>query len=578
MKTIFKIFKSIGKDNFFKSVKILLILVGIILLEFLGIYLIVPIVSLFMGNENKVIDYFSDYVFFNKNIGNFELAQLILILFLILTVFRICLYFYFDRKTVQYARSIEKTITLDIYKFIYSKSWKEILKNDNSSFVSSLLSDVPIFVSMGVLMSISVAKDILILSFTVIFVLFVNELYLLNLIVIFVFLSIAFSFLFKKKIKQYSLKYQNIIKLKFQCINEGILGLKDLKLSHNKNKIIESINNIENEITKISIFHRALRVFPRLFLELFIILFICSLFFFHFEDRADLINKIPSLTLLVFLTFRLLPFFSGINSNLQSIKQHSSQIEHVIDSLETLEEHKKSYRDNFIKTDEDFDFNKNTSDKLVIKNLFFKYDNDFIIKNLNLEVNSGNIIGIFGKSGSGKSTLLDLMLGLLKPNNGEIFYNKNNINLVPKSWNKLIGYISQSIFLFNDSIRNNIILEKSGEFNNVQLDNLIKKIELNTFISALPNGLDTKVGDLGKNLSGGQKQKIAFARVLYKNPNLIFLDEATNSIDEKTEDVILDYLNLIKKNKIIILITHSTRLFKYCDLLFELKDGELKLI
>jgi ABC-type bacteriocin/lantibiotic exporter with double-glycine peptidase domain len=572
IKIILNIFRSIGKKNFYKSFKIFLILVGIILLEFLGIYLIIPIVNLFLGNRTKSIEYFSNLLF-DESIDNFYLGKLILILFLFITFFRIILYFYFDRKTVTYSRSIEKDITLDLYKFIYNKPWQEILIKDHSSFTATLLSDVPIFISMGLLMSINIFKDLLILLFTILFIFFINELYLLNLIVIFIFLTVIFTLFFRDKVKEISLKHQNVIKFKFQIINEGILGLKDLKLFHNENRITNFINQSEDQITKISLFHRTLRVFPRLFLEFFIILFICSIFIFQLNDQIKLVDKIPSLTLFIFLTFRLLPFFSGINYNLQAIRQHSSQITSVIDNLKLLNKYKK----NFIKINDNININKtfkvSDNDKLILKNLFFKYDKDFIIKNLQLQVESGNIIGIFGESGSGKTTLLDLMLGLLKPGQGKILYNNNDINQV--GWKKIIGHVSQSIFLFNDSIKNNIILDNFSSYGDLELNNLMKILGLENFIKTLPNGLETKVGDLGKYLSGGQKQKIAFARVLYKNPNIIFLDEATNSIDEDTEDLIFNYLNSIKKNKIIILITHSSRLLKYCDKLFELKNGKL---
>jgi ABC-type bacteriocin/lantibiotic exporter with double-glycine peptidase domain len=215
--------------------------------------------------------------------------------------------------------------------------------------------------------------------------------------------------------------------------------------------------------------------------------------------------------------------------------------------------------------------------KIQLVNISYKYndsDVDFVLENVNIDIFKNQVIGICGESGSGKTTLTDLILGLLKPTNGKILFNNININQHIESWNKFIGQVSQSIFLFNDTIKNNIILNDLN-FNKKKFLEIIKYLGMNNFFKNLPNGYNSFVGDVGKNISGGQKQKIAIARMLYKNPGLIFLDEATNSLDKQTEKDFLDVVYLLKSRKVIIIISHDESLLKNCDSIYKIFDSGL---
>ena len=180
---------------------------------------------------------------------------------------------------------------------------------------------------------------------------------------------------------------------------------------------------------------------------------------------------------------------------------------------------------------------------MVLSNVFFNYSSrkeNKVINNLNFKFKAGEIVGIFGKSGQGKSTILDLMMGLISPTKGDILYNgkniKNNLNTIQQ----VIGYVSQNVYLFDDTLLNNITFYDCIDFeNDKKLNEVISECNLNNFINNLPKKILTNVGNMGSNLSGGQIQRIGIARALYKNPKIIILDEATNSIDKETEKNIL---------------------------------------
>ena len=194
---------------------------------------------------------------------------------------------------------------------------------------------------------------------------------------------------------------------------------------------------------------------------------------------------------------------------------------------------------------------------------------------MNLELNENSIIGIQGDNGSGKSTLVDLIAGFIKPTNGKIIFNGQNIHDNIKDWRKLIGYVSQSQFLTSDTIKNNILFSKDQPFEEDKFENAIIKSGVKDFVSKMPKGIESEIGDLGLKLSGGQKQRITIARVLYKSPEVIILDEPTSAQDNKVEDYFLKVIKQLKSNKIIILISHSKTYILYVTKISEWKIKNL---
>ena len=184
-----------------------------------------------------------------------------------------------------------------------------------------------------------------------------------------------------------------------------------------------------------------------------------------------------------------------------------------------------------------------------------------------------------GSSGAGKSTLIDLIVGLLEPSEGEILVDGININESVKDWQRQIGYIPQEIYLLDDTIKANIAFGvTNNEFNQKDLYSAIESSQLAEFIKTLPDKENTQVGDRGIRLSGGQRQRIGIARALYNDPNLLVMDEATNSLDEKTEEEIMNSIYLMKGKKTILISTHKKSILERCDIIFRFDNGEITLV
>ena len=221
--------------------------------------------------------------------------------------------------------------------------------------------------------------------------------------------------------------------------------------------------------------------------------------------------------------------------------------------------------------------NEEKFDILEIKNINFKYPGSKmnVINDLSLDLKSGETIGFMGSSGAGKTTLVDIILGLLKPDSGEMLINGKKLDS-DKNWNLQVAYLPQEIFLLDASIKTNISFEIDDKLINLdKLNNALVNAQLKDMVKSQPNGIETIIGENGIKVSGGQKQRLAIARAFYHGRDILIMDEATSALDYETEKEIIDVLNKIKKNKTIIVIAHRMSTLKHCDKIFEIKNGKL---
>ena len=226
------------------------------------------------------------------------------------------------------------------------------------------------------------------------------------------------------------------------------------------------------------------------------------------------------------------------------------------------------------KRSNEFIFNKSIDLKNI--SLTYKSSHNASVSGVTLSIAHGTTTGIMGESGAGKSTLVDIILGLIKPSEGEVLVNGKNINSNVKGWQSLIGYVPQDIYLNDDTLRNNIALGVSpSEINNENIINSIRSAHIEDYINSLKDGLDTFVGERGVRLSGGQLQRIGIARALYHKPSLIIFDEATSSLDIETEKDVMKSIYEMNGEKTIIIISHRKSTLDQCNQIYYLRKGKL---
>ncbi len=274
---------------------------------------------------------------------------------------------------------------------------------------------------------------------------------------------------------------------------------------------------------------------------------------------------ISTLSIFAVAAFRLLPAFNRITGYINRITYGSSSLNAVYEDLLDVENLEKSDVDI---TDAKIQYEYN----IVIKNLFYSYPNTdtVVLNNINMTIPKNKSIAFIGASGAGKTTLADVILGLLTPDRGSILVDGVDIHDNMRAWQRQLGYIPQSIFLMDDTIRNNIAYGIAGEdIDEDRLNKAIEDAQLGELIEELENGLDTEVGERGVRLSGGQRQRIGIARALYRDPEVLILDEATSALDNDTESAIMEAVDNLGGKKTLIIIAHRLSTIKNCDFVYE---------
>ena len=563
-------FRFIFTKEFFKS-SIILIIMWIIfsILELIGISTIPLILSAFLDKNQlyQIPILHNFYSSFNlDNNENYLIYFFILIIFVffIKNLFFVFLVFV---ETKIY-KNISLTVKKKIFEYYFYLPFESHLKQNSSDVVRKITLDtgntITYFISF-----------LTFISQLILFSIIISFLFLNNFLVTFValgFFLIIFSLIYlysNDRLVKIGKEKQIITGEILKLINESINSIKEVIL-YNKNSFLNSIfskkqNQVQQTILKITLLKRI----PKSIYEFLSIVLISAMMLFLTRYNS-LEDSLVFVTLFVVSLLRLLPAINLCTLNISNMKATEYSFNLIYEKLNLIKKN-NLHEPQSLKSSEIF-FNS----KIEFKNTSFSYDKKEVFKNLNFIIPKNSVIGIYGESGSGKSTLVNLLCGLLNLRKGEILIDEKNINDVKNSWQSKIGYIPQDIYILDDSIRNNIIFNNEYNTNiNKDLKNVIDISQLNKLIDSLSDGLDTKVGDRGINISGGQRQRIAIARALYHKPDVLVFDEATNSLDEITENNLMDSIYAIK-GKTIIIISHNIKTLNRCEKIFKIESKSIK--
>lgn len=354
------------------------------------------------------------------------------------------------------------------------------------------------------------------------------------------------------------------------AIQESLKGIKNMILSNNHNFYIKSFSDVERPYRAKGGQNAYFLIFPRYLIEglgMIVIIFIILVNLLNSENPTDIL---PSIGVLALASQRLLPYLQQIYAAYSATKS-SSQI--IIDALDLLEQRisETSYYD----SKKELKFEK----EIELKNVSFNYpeSDKQVLKDISLKIKKNSMIGIIGTTGSGKTTFIDMLMGLIDPSDGELLvdgYPLKSGNL--SEWYKKILHVPQEIFISDSTILENIAL--GVDKNKIDMNRVkdsAKKAQLEDFILSLPLKYESKTGEIGNMMSGGQKQRLGIARSFYKGGELLILDEGTNALDMKTERNIIENIKDAKKEMTIVIVAHNLDTIKNCDQIIVLDEGRI---
>ena len=373
-------------------------------------------------------------------------------------------------------------------------------------------------------------------------------------------LFIVFKTISKKVVeagKSRNSHQESIYKTVFEALN----NIRVIKYMGNRKLLMSKLEEAANRFSKAYIFYHTARNVPRYLLEttgFSLVVFIVLYVLWAYEDPSSILTTLGAFAIAL---YRLLPSASRMALAYNQILFHKK-------SLEIIEAELQGKSENIDTKEIKFDSN------LTLKAVSFSYPNRDVLKNVNINIKKGQKVGFVGPSGAGKSTLVDLLTGLLPLEKGSLLVDGTPLKVENLgAWRRKTGYIPQSVFLFDGTALENISFGRKED--SAEMDKVLKSANLQEFLSD-KEGLNTHVGDFGAKLSGGQRQRIGIARALYGNPEILVMDEATSSLDEKNAKSILEQIITTCEGKTLLAIVHDVKLLKDFDVVYEVDKNGVK--
>ena len=560
---MFKIFNLLDQNNKISFYYLVFLMFLVSVLEIINISLIIPIIYSLSDVDLhtkyffiKYFDQLSDFISFDKKL------YLFLILFIFFFLIKNLFLLYYHYHEGKFIYNNQENISKRLLNFHLNKEYSFYAENNSADFINKISKESNQF-SNALNSYVVLFSEIIFLSLLSSFILF---LFLKEFTIIFgltILFSLILFFLLSKKIKLLGKSRQHYEYLRIKNLQEIFGGIKEIKFYKKEFFFLIKYSLVSDYLSKLYSNWHLLGRLPRIYYETLILILICSILFIMVISGKSSTDIITFLGIVVAVAFRIVPSANKILSSANTLKYSNTTIDSI---YFLLVENSEIYNDkNSI----------NIQNILVFKNLYFKYfsQNNYIFEDINLEIKKNDHICICGDSGTGKSSLIDIILGLKEPTKGNVIIDGKKIDFKKNNWSSCMAYVPQEIYLLDMSIAENIALGINKKFINYDLIYKSLKIaQLDKFVESLPNKLNTLTGEKGIQLSGGQKQRLGIARAIYRNAEILILDEATNALDSEVEKDLIKNILLEFKEKTVIMITHKLNLMPYFSRKIKIQD------
>ncbi len=553
----------------------ILMIIGSVL-ELLAVAVFNPFIEVLMQTSSIEDDSFLKLFFAHIHLNGIEqylvvLSALIAVIYLVKNIYlsflqNVILSFSYTTR-MNLATRLLTTYMNEPYTFHLSKNIAEMqrcLQSDTSQFMTLISSGLQLTVEMVTCLALAAYLFHTSHSITVV-------------IGVLLLMCIGLFFIISKKVSSRLGRQNEHYNAKlFQWINQSLGGIKELKILQREEYFIDSYKTNYKKLIWGARVNELIAALPKYIVETvamvgLVFAIIIKLLFGH----GALETFIPQIAVFAVAAFRLLPSVGRVNAYINSIMYNKASLDMIygdlkeIDSEPVQEIEWQGEKENWI-------FTKG----VTVEHVSYHYpDSDVeVLHDISLEIPKGKTVALIGPSGAGKTTLADIILGLLPPISGVIRMDQHNVYENLRSWREKLGYIPQSIYLSDDTIRNNVAFGiYEAQIDDNAIWKALEKAQLKEFVQGLENGLDTYVGDRGVRLSGGQRQRIGIARALYHDPEILVLDEATSALDSSTEQAVMESIESLQGLKTMIIIAHRLTTIKNADLVYEVSGGNVTL-
>lgn len=575
-----------GKINYIfdKKQKLQLGLLGVMifiggLLETLGVGGMIPVVNALLMPD-KLQEFIDEYEILQRlcgflhieDIGQITMALLVgLMAIYVIKNLYILLLTYKQNSFITQNRN--KMISRVMAEFL-NRPYEKYLGADIPTVFRITDSDIPQTFSL-ILAMLHLASEVVV-SFLIFLVLLWQDVVMtLFIIAIFAVMTLFIIKVLKPKLNKIGAKNQAIQSRIAKWRIQATYGLKDVKVLNREEFFVRNYFETGKVGADVARNYAVLNNLPRLMIETVFIVSILSFIAVYINGGGDVASIMTTIAAFGVAAIRVLPSVNRINTYITEIAYTEPSLNFVYENLQEgmktdamLAERRANSQVEKLKLE----------NQIELSHISFHYpDSDkYIFKDAHMVVPKGKSVGIIGASGAGKSTIVDVLLGLLHAQEGEITCDGVNIFKNYESWLAQVGYIPQSIYLIDESIRDNIAFGiDRDKISDERIWEVLEEAQLKEFVEELPEGLDTTIGDRGVRLSGGQRQRIGIARALYNDPEILVFDEATSALDNDTEAAVMEAVNSFHGKKTMIIIAHRLNTIEKCDIIYKVENMEL---
>lgn len=554
-----------------EKVKFVFLLFGILLttiLELVGVVAIMPFINVVMDANIIERTPYLKWLYDSLNLDSINafiavLAVILIIVYLIKNFSLILLYY------VQYAFTFttQKKLSNRMLKCYMYQSYSFHLKNNSAELMRNIESDVTMMFQ-AIISMLGLLAELCVCMILGVYLVIQDKSIAIGMVGI---LGI-FVLLFAKPFKRYLTRIGGEDRVYragiTKWLHQSLGGIKETKILGREEYFCNKFDDNYCNWSEREKMYRLLQVAPRPVMEAVCIFALLSVIIVKLLNGTSSSYFITTVSVFAVAAFRLLPSINRITANYGVITFNMPAFDAVYHDLKEIEELNRLNNLEEKKSDQ-LIFN----DTISLENVSFSYQGkeDSVLENISLTIKKNQAVAFVGPSGAGKTTLVDIILGILKPIEGQVLVDGEDIAKHQNGWRKNLGYIPQSIYLMDDTIRNNILFGQEME-DEKKLWKAVEEAQLKDFIETLENGIDTIIGEDGICLSGGQRQRIGIARALYTNPSVLVLDEATSALDNETEAAVMDAINSLAGTKTLIIIAHRLSTTEQCDVIFEVKE------
>ncbi|WP_245976677.1 ABC transporter ATP-binding protein [Oceanobacillus arenosus] len=544
--------------------------------ETVGIGLIAPFIGIITNPEiiqNQAILAYV-YEFFNFQNTN---AFIILLVALLLSVFifKNLYLLLFNYLQVRVTTNQQVKLSRDLFQEYLTKPYTFHLQRNTADLLRNVNNEVPRVFQGIVISGFQLLTEILVIICISVLLFVTAPIAMITASILLGGSVFLFFKLQRNKIDQLGVEQQKVSSAMIKWVNQGLGASKEVKVSGKEAFFIKSYKE-QSQINGNNIrYMKMLEVIPRYFIETLIMAIVLIVMLIIILQGTNATQLISTMALFAMAAIRLMPSINRVVALITTMRYSLPALNVVYEDLFMNKEENSSLSENVVEVNKG---EKAFNNSIQLNEISFRYPNqkEYAVQNISLTIPISHSVAFIGESGAGKTTLVDIILGLFQPEKGSITIDGENLNDQKALWQQKIGYIPQTIFLSDDTIRGNVAFGmEANQIDDKEVWRALEQAQLKEFVEALPDQLETSVGERGVRLSGGQRQRIGIARALYHNPEILFMDEATSALDNETEKEIMKAIDGLKGEKTVIIIAHRLSTIENCDVVFKISKGRL---